>query len=264
MLVGENRVLSVLFCDIPNFPAIADSMPPDELVNTLNRYFADMVDNTIIRWHGTPDKYIEYAIMALFGAPEKTQTDALNSVMAGIEMSEALDRFNQGETARGRIAFTVGIGINYGVVTVGNIGSEKRMDYTVIGDMVNLASRLSGLTRTYHQRLIISESLHNKVEGHVPCRLLDSVAVKGRKKGIKIYTAKKALAEGEKEAWEIHEKGMRLYYAQDFAKAVDHFNDVLKILPNDDAARILMERSHAYVKSPPPADWDGVEVMHTK
>ena len=108
-------------------------------------------------------------------------------------MSEALDGFNEGEKARGRIPFHIGIGINYGVVTVGNIGSEKKMDYTVIGDMVNLASRLSGLTKTYRQRLIISESLYGKVNDDLHCRLLDSVAVKGRKKGIKIYTVKKEL-----------------------------------------------------------------------
>ena len=263
-LVGENRILSVLFCDIPNFPAIAESMPPDELVNTLNRYFTVMVDNTIIPRHGTPDKYIEYAIMALFGAPVKHENDALSSVLAGIEMSDALDGFNASEKARGRVAFTIGIGINYGVVTVGNIGSEKKMDYTVIGDMVNLASRLSGLTKTYHQRLIISESLHFKVKDELPCRLLDSVAVKGKKKGFKIYTVKKSLEEKEKEAWGLHNMGMAEYYEQNFAKAIGYFSDTLKILPGDDAARMLMERSREYGKNPPPAGWDGVEVMHTK
>jgi adenylate cyclase len=264
MLVGENRVLSILFCDIPNFPAIAESMPPDELVNTLNRYFSVMVDNTIIPHQGTPDKYIEYAIMALFGAPVKTEHDALNSVLAGIDMADALDRFNEGEKIRGRIPFTIGIGINYGVVTVGNIGSEKKMDYTVIGDMVNLASRLSGLTKTYQQRLIISESLHSKVKDDIPCRLLDTVAVKGRKKGIKIFAAKKNVAGGEKEAWDIYENGMSEYYARNFTRAIDCFRQAQALLPGDTAARILMERSQGYLKNPPPADWDGVEVMHTK
>jgi class 3 adenylate cyclase/HAMP domain-containing protein len=264
MLVGENRVLSILFCDIPNFPAIAESMPPDELVNTLNRYFSVMVDNTIIPRQGTPDKYIEYAIMALFGAPVKTQHDALNSVLAGIDMSDALDRFNEGEKARGRIPFTIGIGINYGVVTVGNIGSEKKMDYTVIGDMVNLASRLSGLTKTYRQRLIISESLYGKVNTDLHCRLLDSVAVKGRKNGIRIYTVKKSFSGNEEKAWGLHEKGMTEYYGRNFSQAVDYFGQTLGLLPGDDAARILMERSQGYLKNPPPADWDGVEVMHTK
>jgi adenylate cyclase len=264
MLVGENRVLAILFCDIPNFASIAESMPPDELVNTLNRYFASMVDGTIIPHHGTPDKYIEYAIMALFGAPVKTEHDALNSVMAGIEMTEALDRFNEAERARGRLPFTIGIGINYGVVTVGNIGSEKKMDYTVIGDMVNLASRLSGLTKTYRQPLIISESLHAKVKNDVPCRLLDSVAVKGRKKGIRIYTAKKEIAGSEKEAWSLHNMGMAEYYERNFAKAAGYFADALRLLPGDDAAQELMERSQGYIKSPPPEGWDGVKVMKTK
>jgi adenylate cyclase len=264
MLVGENRVLSILFCDIPNFAAIAESMPPDELVNTLNRYFSAMVDNIIIPRQGTPDKYIEYAIMALFGAPVKTEHDALNSVLAGIDMSDALDAFNVGEKARGKIPFTIGIGINYGVVTVGNIGSEKKMDYTVIGDMVNLASRLSGLTKTYRQRLIISQSLHDKVKDDLPCRLLDSVAVKGRKKGIRVFTVKKSLDEKEKEAWGLHNMGMAEYYERNFPKAIGYFGEALKVLPGDSAAHILMARSQRYQKDPPPADWDGVEVMHTK
>ena len=138
------------------------------------------------------------------------------------------------------------------------------MDYTVIGDMVNLASRLSGLTKTYHQRLIISESLHFKVKDELPCRLLDSVAVKGRKKGIKIYTAKKSLDGREKEAWGLHNMAMAEYYERNFAKAVSCFSDTLKILPGDDAAAILMERSRLYEKNPPLAGWDGVEVMLTK
>jgi len=257
-------VLSVLFCDIPNFPAIAESMSPDELVNTLNRYFSVMVDDTIIPRHGTPDKYIEYAIMALFGAPVKRDDDALSSVLAGIEMTEALVDFNTRQKAAGRIPFAVGIGINYGVVTVGNIGTEKKMDYTVIGDMVNLASRLSGLTKAYHQQLIISDSLHLKVKDELPCRLLDSVAVKGKKKGIRIYTVKKALSLKEKEAWGQHNMGMAEYYDRNFKQAADYFSKALSLLPGDEVAAMLKERSLRFAKAPPPETWDGVEVMKTK
>jgi len=263
MLVGENRVLAVLFSDIRSFTTISETMPPDDLVSSLNRYFTVMVDVIMAR-HGIVDKYIGDAIMAFFGAPVKRDDDALNSVLAGIEMADALKGFNAGQEAMGKPAFHIGIGINYGVVTVGNIGTEKKMDYTVIGDMVNLASRLEGLTKIYRQQLIISESLHLKVKETFPCRLLDSVAVKGKTKGVRIYTAKRALTSLEKEAWEQHNAAMEKYYARNFSRAAALFGDVLRILPGDDAAKILRERCELYVRNPPPAVWDGVEVMTTK
>ena len=182
MLVGENRILSILFSDIRSFTTISERMTPDELVDSLNRYFNVMVD-IIMAKGGIVDKYIGDAIMAFFGAPVKHEDDALQSVMAGLEMEEALAGFNARQKAAGKPEFQIGVGINYGEVTVGNIGTEKKMDYTVIGDMVNLASRLEGLTKQYHQRLIISETLHEKVKDAVPCRLLDSVAVKGKERG---------------------------------------------------------------------------------
>ncbi len=192
MLVGENRVLSILFSDIRSFTTISEKLAPDELVNSLNRYFNVMVDIIMDKHKGIVDKYIGDAIMAIFGAPVKHEDDALQSVLAGLDMREALDGFNAEQRAAGHPEFHIGIGINYGEVTVGNIGTEKKMDYTVIGDSVNLASRLEGLTKQYHQGLIISESLYEEVKGSVPCRLLDSVAVKGKTKGVKIYSAKRS------------------------------------------------------------------------
>jgi hypothetical protein len=144
------------------------------------------------------------------------------------------------------------------MATVGNIGTEKKMDFTAIGDMVNLASRLEGLTKTYHQQLIFSESLHAKVKEEISCRLLDSVAVKGMPRGLRIYTAQSSLDDKEKEAWDLHNRGMEEYYERKFAQAATRFREVVKILPGDDAAQILMERSREYEKDPPPADWNGV------
>ncbi|HUI70263.1 MAG TPA: adenylate/guanylate cyclase domain-containing protein, partial [Spirochaetia bacterium] len=190
MLVGENRVLSILFSDIRSFTTISEKMAPADLVNSLNRYFNVMVDIIMAR-RGIVDKYIGDAIMAFFGAPVKHEDDALQSVMAGLEMTEALIDFNQSQKAIGAPEFHIGVGINFGEVTVGNIGTEKKMDYTVIGDMVNLASRLEGLTKQYHQGLIISENLYEEIKGNIPCRLLDSVAVKGKTKGVRIYSAKR-------------------------------------------------------------------------
>jgi class 3 adenylate cyclase/HAMP domain-containing protein len=263
MLVGENRVLSVLFSDIRNFTTISESMSPGDLVNDLNRYFNIMVDIIMART-GIVDKYIGDAIMAFFGAPVRHDDDALQSVMAGIEMGEGLVQFNRTLAAAGKPDWHIGVGINYGEVTVGNIGTEKKMDYTVIGDMVNLASRLEGLTKMYHQPLIISESLREAVKDAVPCRLLDSVAVKGKTRGVKIYTAKLALEAAEKEAWDMHNAAMGEYYRRGFARSAELFAEVGRRLPGDYASSLLRERCLVYGSNPPPEDWDGVEVMKTK
>jgi class 3 adenylate cyclase len=264
MLVGENRILSILFCDIRSFTSISEKLMPDDLVSNLNRYFSTMVDIIIAR-NGIVDKYIGDAIMALFGAPVKHEDDALQSVLAGIDMIEALDLFNADQERRGMPPFHVGVGINYGVVTVGNMGTEKKMDYTVIGDTVNLASRLEGLTKQYHQPLIYSESLHSKVkDAAMPWRELDKVAVKGRTTGARIFTTKRDPSKLEKEAWELHNQGMEEYYNKNFTRALSLFLDVQRILPTDDPASMLIHDCEKYSKNPPPPSWNGVREMTEK
>ncbi len=263
MLVGENRVISILFSDIRSFTSISEQMMPDDLVSSLNRYFTVMVDVIMAR-HGIVDKYIGDAIMAFFGAPVRHKDDALQSVLAGIEMTEVLKDFNAQQRKLGKPEFKIGVGINYGVVTVGNIGTEKKMDYTIIGDMVNLASRMEGLTKKYHQPLLISESLHQKVKDEVDCRLIDTVAVKGKTKGVKIYTVKKRLSEEENKAWTLHNTAMESYYQQDFDKAISYFQNVQKIFPDDYASQTMIDRCRQFKVSPPPENWDGVEIMTEK
>ncbi|MBA7673450.1 hypothetical protein ES703_81648 [subsurface metagenome] len=263
MLVGENRVISILFSDIRSFTTIAERMMPEDMVNSLNRYFSVMVD-IIMNRKGIIDKYIGDAIMAFFGAPVRHKDDALQSVLAGIEMGEGLFEFNKHQLSIGKPEFKIGVGINYGVVTVGNIGTEKKMDYTIIGDMVNLASRLEGLTKEYKQGLLISESLEGKVKDQLPCRLLDTVAVKGKTRGVRIYTAKKSLKDGEKRGWELHNTGMDYYYRRDFKTAIDCFKEVQEFLPGDYIAEKLLNRCRIYQQQPPPESWDGVEIMTEK
>ena len=263
MLVGENRVISILFSDIRSFTTIAERMMPEDMVNSLNRYFSVMVD-IIMNRKGIIDKYIGDAIMAFFGAPVRHKDDALQSVLAGIEMGEGLFEFNKHQLSIGKPEFKIGVGINYGVVTVGNIGTEKKMDYTIIGDMVNLASRLEGLTKEYKQGLLISESLEGKVKDQLPCRLLDTVAVKGKTRGVRIYTAKKSLKDDEKKGWELHNTGMDYYYRRDFKTAIDCFKEVQEFLPGDYIAEKLLNRCRIYQQQPPPGNWDGVEIMTTK
>jgi class 3 adenylate cyclase/HAMP domain-containing protein len=263
MLVGENRVLSILFSDIRSFTTISEGMKPDVLVAALNRYFSIMVDIIMSRG-GIIDKYIGDAIMAFFGAPVQHEDDALQSVLGGIEMLEGLESFNKGQRSIGEPEFHIGVGINYGEVTVGNIGTEKKMDYTVIGDMVNVASRLEGLTKRYHQPLLITEMLREKVEGAVASRTVDSVAVKGRHGGIRIYSVRKDPSEKEEKAIRLHNESMDLYYGRKFEEASKGFRKVEKLLPEDFLAQMYVERCERMAASPPPESWDGVEIMETK
>jgi class 3 adenylate cyclase len=263
MLVGENRVVAILFSDIRSFTTISEGYMPDELVAALNQYFESMVD-IIMGHHGIVDKYIGDAIMAFFGAPVKRPDDAYQAVLAGLEMQEALLAFNKAQRDKGKPQFITGIGINYGVVTVGNIGSEKKMDYTIIGDMVNLGSRLEGLTKQYKQDLIFSESVNMKIKGKLPSRLVDKVVVKGKTQGESVYTTKLKLSDREKQGWAHHNAGTKLYYGRHFEKARLHFLAAQKFLPNDHLAAMYLERCERYIASPPPKDWNGTEVLTSK
>ena len=236
---------------------------PDELVQVLNRYFGMMVD-IIVRHNGVIDKYIGDAIMAFFGAPVKREDDAVQALHAALEMQDALMEFNAEQVRNGKPEFRTGIGINYGVVTVGNIGSEKKMDYTIIGDMVNLGSRLEGLTKPYKQKVIFSESVYRKVKGLLPCRMIDTVVVKGKTQGEKIFTANKSITPREKKAWSYHAMGMKYYYKMKFRGAAKYFMAVQKLLPGDPVAGVFLKRCKKYIKNKPPADWNGLEVLTSK
>jgi class 3 adenylate cyclase/HAMP domain-containing protein len=278
LLPGKNMELAILFSDIRSFTTISEGMRPDDLVESLNRYFSSQV-NVIYKRNGIVDKYIGDAIMALWGAPVKHGNDALQSVLSGLEMIDVLKAFNGDQKRLGKKEFQIGIGINYGEVTVGNIGAEQKRDYTVIGDNVNLASRMEGLTKTYHSELLISEFLYTELKKQIEpdgnaaggngrefrFRHLDNVKVKGKKRGVKIYTVKQNLSPAEEKAWSIHNSAMELYYPRRaFTEAAAAFREILTLLPGDYNAGMLERRCGDYLSNPPPGDWDGAEVMHTK
>lgn len=263
MLVGQDRVLAVLFSDIRGFTTLSEGLPPNEVVESLNAYFGRMVE-IIIKCRGIVDKYIGDAIMATFGAPVHYGDEAYQAVISGFDMLDALELFNSGQLKKGRPPFRIGIGINYGLVTVGNIGSEQKMDYTVIGDMVNLASRLEGLTKVYHVEMIVSETLVKDLAGKIPCRPIDKVVVKGKTSGVMIYTPRRKLEPREAEAWKIHEKAIELYYARNFKAAKEGFLEVQRLVPGDPTAVRYLERCDICVKNPPANGWTGAVVMSEK
>jgi adenylate cyclase len=185
---GQKVELTVLFSDIRGFTTMSETTPPEKIVEMLNVHFTAMAD-IILKHNGTIDKYIGDAIMAFWGAPVRTDDHARQAVLAGREMLEALEGVNRALRERGfDQEVKIGIGINTGPATIGNIGSEKKKNYTVVGDTVNLASRLEGITKEYQSPLIVSEYTYEKVKNDIDCKLLGSVRVKGREQPVVIYS----------------------------------------------------------------------------
>ncbi|MCD6122166.1 MAG: HAMP domain-containing protein, partial [Spirochaetales bacterium] len=263
MLIGDNRELAVLFSDIRQFTSISEKLPPDEIVESLNKYFSLMVD-IVMQNSGIVDKFIGDALMAFYGAPVKHDDDAERSVKSALEMLASLEKFNAWQKTKGHREFRIGIGINYGKVTVGNIGSEKKMDYTVVGDMVNLASRLEELTKEYKEPLIISETVEEQLKGNYKSRMLDRVKVVGKTEAIAIYTVRDSLTEKEIEGWKLHNTAMKLYFTKNFSEAVRIFRDIADYIPNDRLSENMIARCSNYLKNPPPESWDGTVTMTHK
>jgi len=185
-LGGNRSMVAVLFSDIRNFTTFSERKTAEEVVAMLNEYFTRMID-AIFRYEGTLDKFIGDAIMAVFGAPVSREDDAERAVRAAIEMRRALRKYNVDRQAQGLPLIDNGIGITKGEVVSGNIGSEKRMDYTVIGDTVNIASRLEGLTKDYKYKILVNEDVFLEVKDIIPCVDLGLAHVKGKEGGVHIY-----------------------------------------------------------------------------
>ncbi len=185
-LGGQKKILTVLFSDIRSFTSLSETMPPEELVEHLNEYLQTMTD-LVIQYDGTLDKYVGDEIMAFWGAPLPQDDHALRSCKCAVEMMEKLNQLNTQWEEQGKPALHIGIGINTGEMVVGNMGSSSRMDYTLMGDNVNLGARLEGTNKEYGTNIIISEFTYEQVKDHIIYRELDLVRVKGKERPVKIY-----------------------------------------------------------------------------
>jgi len=183
-LGGKKQKTTILFSDIRGFTPMSEKLQPEEVVALLNEYFSEM-SGIIFNWNGTLDKYIGDAMMVLFGAPIIGDNDELRAVTAAIEMQAKLKQLNDKLTMEGKKAIGMGIGINTGGVVVGNIGSENRLEYTAIGDSVNLASRLCSVAKA--GQVIISDFTYEHVKDKVEVTKLEKVQVKGKEEKIQIY-----------------------------------------------------------------------------
>jgi adenylate cyclase len=185
-LGGNRSLVAVLFSDIRNFTTISETHTAEEVVALLNNYFTRMIE-PIFQYEGTLDKFIGDAIMAVFGAPLKHSDDAERAVRAALDMRRALRAYNRERLAQGMPLIETGIGITMGEAISGNIGSEQRMDYTVIGDTVNVASRLEGLTKSYEHKILVNEPVYLEVKDKIPCVDLGFAQVKGKEGSVHIF-----------------------------------------------------------------------------
>jgi adenylate cyclase len=264
-LGGDKRELTVLFSDIRGFTTMSERLEPEILVELLNEFLGAMTE-VIFAHDGTLDKYIGDAIMAVWGAPIPQTDHAVRACRAALGMLSRLRDLDAEWRQRGRPQLAIGIGLNSGPMVVGNMGSARRLSYTVIGDNVNLASRLEGLNKLYGCSIIASEATIQQAGDIMVTREIDLVRVKGKRQPVRIFEVL-APAE-EKQRWaalvERFDAGMRAYRQRRWHDALAEFGALLDERPDDGPAILYVERCRTMLATPPEKDWDAVTVMEAK
>lgn len=264
-LGGEKREITLLFSDIRGFTAIAEKLSPEELVHLLNEYLTEMT-KIIINNEGLVDKYMGDAIMAFWGAPVEQPFHAKEACSSSLEMMNRLQELKKKWKKDDIPSFDIGIGINSGEAIVGNMGSLNRLDYTALGDTVNVASRLEGLNKIYGTNIIMGEYTHKLVKDDFETRKLDTVRVWGKKEAINIYellSPKNKASRMQHDFVRLYETGLDLYFRKEWKQAITSFQGALKLM-DDSASRMLISRCQKFLKKPPSRDWDYVWEQETK
>ena len=267
-LGGRKQRMTVFFSDLRNFTTISEKLQATELSDVLNLYLTPMTQ-LVFANKGTLDKYIGDAVMAFFGAPiafPDHATHACRCALISIAKLKSIREEIDTKFPGKNIPIEIGIGINTADVSVGNMGSDIVRSYTVMGDGVNLASRLEGITKEYGVKIVISEFTYADVKDKFTCRELDWVRVKGKLEPVVIY---ELISEGKpdsktEEVLRLYNEGYALYHKKEFSKALELFKKALEINPEDHPTEEYKERCEDYIESPPPENWDGVKVMKTK
>ncbi len=259
-LGGARQYVSILFADIRSYTTLTEELSPEEVVVLLNRYFEAMVD-VIFAHRGTLDKFIGDAIMAVFGSPIPQEDHAQRAVETALGMQQQLTYFNQRQQSQGMSTVQIGIGINSDDVITGNIGSSKRMEFTAIGDGVNLTSRIESATKFYGCSILISENTYKHCKDIIWVRELDYVCVRGKRQPVYLYEVlglrSQPLSPAQQEQITLYGKGRSFYQQRKFNLAIDTFMQLLRQTPDDQATRLYLERCQTLQKHPPASDWDG-------
>ncbi|MCV6587988.1 MAG: adenylate/guanylate cyclase domain-containing protein [Marinobacterium sp.] len=258
-LKGESREMTVFFSDVRGFTGLSEQLDPQQLTRLMNMYLTHMTE-IIYRHRGTVDKYIGDAVMAFWGAPLEDQSHALRALDAALEMDRVMPRINEELAAEGLPPIAIGMGINTGVMNIGNMGSSYRMAYTVMGDAVNLGSRLEGLTKFYGVPLIVSD----ETARHVECyrfMMLDRVQVKGRAEPVTLYQPLGRADEIDRRTLALAERfngAMGAFQRQDWADLKQRLDSLTRDDFNPQLIKLYQERLAVYRENPPPVEWDGV------
>ncbi len=264
-LGGEEMEVTVLFADLAGFTGLSEETPPDELIRILNEYFTPMT-HIIQKHQGTLDKYIGDSIMALWGAPLPLKDHAILACQAALEMQREMRLLQMGWRIRGLTRLGARLGIHSGPVVAGNVGSKDRFDYTVLGDTVNLASRLEGVNKVYGTQILLSEATYRLLNQEFLARELDRVQVKGRGEPVTIYEllGKRSPAEEVPQWLTRFAQGRAAYLARDWPGAAARFREVLRLKKDDRPAQVFLARCLGFQKYPPPTDWDGTHPLESK
>lgn len=263
---GQRKNITVFFSDITDFTNTTESTTPNELASQLSEYFSAMTE-IIIQHNGTVDKYIGDSIMAFWGAPVPMNDHALQACMAALACQERLKELDLKWRNEGKKIFKTRIGINTGDIIVGNIGSEQRLNYTVIGDAVNVASRLERLNKDYGTKIIISESTVKQLPGDFVFRVLDFVVVKGKTEPVTIYelvAEKGDISTVDLEFYKSFNRAIELYKKREWIEAATWLKKLLMKRPEDLACKIYIERAESFLIDPPGQDWGGEHIFHAK
>ncbi len=258
-LGGERKHITIYFADIVGFTRLSEMMPPEELVEVLAEYL-DVLSGKVIEHDGTVDKFNGDDVMAFWGAPSLVENSALCACVSAVRSQEALRALHIEWGQHGKPLLGASFGISTGDVIVGNVGSRERMNYTVIGDAVNLASRLQGLNKFYETSVLVSETTMLEAGDAIVTRLVDFVAVSGRAQPASVYELiglRDELTADDIRIALLHNSAMAHYRERRFVGAADGFRTVVAERDKDGPARILLKRCLEYTENPPGEDWDG-------
>ena len=264
-LGGRKEEITVFFSDVAGFTTISEQLDPKALSDLLNDYLTPMTE-LVFEHKGTLDKYIGDAVMAFFGAPIHYDDHAKCAARCALAQLEKLTELQKEYAKKGLPLIDIRIGLNTGECSVGNMGSETVRNYTVMGDAVNLASRLEAINKYYGTRIMISEFTHEAIKDEFICREVDKVRVKGKLLPVKIF---ELMAEGQAsdsldKMKKYFDDGYSLYHEKRFEAAIQAFESALDANPDDSTSKIYIERCQTYMTTPPEQDWDGVFVMTSK
>lgn len=266
-LKGRKKPVTVLFSDIRGFTTMTESSDADKLVAQLNEYFRDMV-GTVLQHEGTLQKFVGDAIMAVWGDTHShgIDTDACSAVTAALQMREALTKLNndwQGKPDRPKLS--IGIGVNHGEVIVGNIGHPQRMEFTVLGDGVNLAARLESATKQFHTDILIGEQVEKLTRAYFIYRTVDLLTVKGKTRPVEVFALLNDRSQPAPEWLAVYHEGIALYRNRQFSAAANQFEKVQNMIEGGDfLCEMYISRCHAFEQSSPPEKWDGSFTLSEK